>query len=120
MADFNTAKWQKHRLAGLDGMPEGPHFQAIVFGHHQVMNPRYDERDGRGGPPSHTDACTNVFVFQRLSDLEAFVTDASRTTTPFAFFHVPVRGKIQTQIDTGYVPPRQHRDGYDPREGNLG
>lgn len=114
MTEFKDSKWSKNKA--IDKLPDGSHFQAVVFVTRSISNPGYDPRDPRYGESYRSEQGVDLYAFTSSLELENFVTDVSRSSSKFAFYHVPRLGSMKVEIDTG-APKQQHRqpDSFDLR-----
>jgi len=89
--------FSQNKVGKKADIPEGPHFQALVFG-------TRDEVVGSYGPPDppgdthYTVPNVDVYVFKTQDELQSFITAAIGEKASFVFYQVQGLGKSKVQI----------------------
>jgi|SRR5271157_1665739 len=89
--------WPGKTVEEKKDIPNTPHFQAIVFGTRAETVGSYGPPD----PPGDTYITVphvEVYVFNEVFELEAFVSKATRENVSFVFYSVPSLGKSAVKV----------------------
>lgn len=96
MTTFYANNWSEFRIEKRDKYPKGKHFIALVFGTRTEYS-GYSDRSG--GSDSYSVPNVDVYAFTKRNELDLFVGEIARTSTPFVFFEVTGIGKATVKVD---------------------